>query len=108
MPVDRPLGPADPRAADRDAQRLARGHRRADGCLHRIRVGHVRQGEGAADLVGDLLARLLVKVGDDDLRPCLGQHARGGLTEAAGAAGDDRGSSVKLHEPEHTMSARSG
>ena len=30
-----------------------------------------------ADLGGDLLARLLVQVGDDDVRPGGGQHARG-------------------------------
>ena len=38
--------------------------------------------EGAADLVGELVALVLLEVGDDDLGPAGGEHAGSSLTDA--------------------------
>jgi hypothetical protein len=55
-----------------------------------VGVGDVGLGEEAADVLGDELALLVLHVGDDDPGATLGQEAGRGLTEAGGAAGDDR------------------
>ena len=87
---DGPRRPADARAADPGPQRFPGGHREVHRGLHRRLVGHVGAGEQPADLVRDLLAAVLVQVGDDHRGARRGEHSRGRLAEAARAAGNDR------------------
>ena len=82
-------GPADAGRVDEGPQR-AHLLGRLDGGDDLVGVGHVGVGEDAADVRGDGLALLVLHVGDDDLGAPLGEQPSGGLTEAGGAAGDDR------------------
>ena len=64
--ADRALGPADAGRVDEHAHRAHRlGH--LDGVDDVVGVRDVDLGERAADLVGELLALVLLQVGDDDL-----------------------------------------
>ncbi len=91
-----------PGAVHRHAQRVAGPLGGRHGRQHGLLVRHVRLRELPADRGGDLLAGLLVQVGDDDVRPGGGEHARRRLAKAAGAAGDNRRSSIQLHGCEHS------
>ncbi|MBB3728717.1 hypothetical protein FHR33_004577 [Nonomuraea dietziae] len=97
LAVDGPLGPADARAVDDHANRLARGHGRVDGRLHVALVRYVRPDEDSAEFVGDRLAALLVEVGDDHGRALAGELAGRGLAQPAGPARDDCYCSVDVH-----------
>ena len=55
-----------------------------------------------ADVVGDLLAAVLVQVRDEDGHARRGEDPHGRLAEPARAAGNDRRSTVQLHAREHT------
>jgi hypothetical protein len=92
-----PLRPADPGAADGDAQALTGPGRALDRGPDRILVGDVGCDEGGADLRGERLAPLRVQVGDHDLRACLRQHPRGRLAEARCPAGDKRPFALDPH-----------
>jgi len=63
-------------------------------------VGHVGVGEGAAELLGQHLAAIGLKVGDHDLHSPLGEQARRRLTEAGCTTGDDGRSPIEFHGAE--------
>ena len=95
--ADRPRGPADARAADRGAQRGARGGRGVHRRLDRGLIGHVGAREQAVDLAGHPLAVLLVQVGDEHHGARRGEHPRGRLAQPARAPGHDRRRTVQVH-----------
>ena len=53
--------------------------------------------ERATDLVGECGARLLVQVGDDDLRATRGEHAGGRRSDAGGSTRDDCTCTIDVH-----------
>ena len=71
---------AQPMPAHETARR--RPSHGVDGRLHLRLVGHVGADEGAAELVGQRFAALLVQVGDGDSRSASGELARCRLAEA--------------------------
>ena len=84
------LGPADPRAANRDAQTALGGRRLLDRGRDRRLVGHVCLDEARAELSRQRLALLGVEVGDDDTRASRRQGTRRGLAEPGSPARDQR------------------
>ena len=102
---DRPLGPADPGAADGDPQFTALA-RRGDRGLHLIGFEHVRLGEArpVAELSGQRGALVGVQVGDRH-RGAVGVQASGRrLAEPRGAADDERVRSLGSHRADHIHS----
>ena len=75
--ANRPLGPPDPGAGDRQSQPF----HGVDGGLDLRLVGHVGRHEGTAQLIRQSGAPLLVQVGDGDPRSTSGKLACARLTE---------------------------
>ena len=94
-----PLGVADARAADADAQAAGRRGGRLDGALQLRGVGDVGGDEARAlaERSGERLAARRVEIGDDDVRAALVQRPRRRLAEPRGASDDERACPVDPH-----------